>query len=155
MTQNHEKEKEKQIEKKGRFIIQEVIEEKKYSTRVRHGSIKGDTKMLDTFQSFEEELENTYSSEIDWKDESLNSTIKISKKKIKRKGKAKEIQIIKKDVPSFFTIFQKEKNNLNKDLIEANFFKKDFLPNVLEYFLDIMEINYNEIESSESESDES
>jgi hypothetical protein len=103
----------------------------------------------------EEELENTYSSEIDWKDESLNSTIKISKKKIKRKGKAKEIQIIKKDVPSFFTIFQKEKNNLNKDLIEANFFKKDFLPNVLEYFLDIMEINYNEIESSESESDES
>lgn len=58
MTQNHEKEKEKQIEKKGRFIIQEVIEEKKYSTRVRHGSIKGDTKMFVTFQSFEEELEN-------------------------------------------------------------------------------------------------
>ena len=58
MTQNHEKEKEKQIEKKGRFIIQEVIEEKKYSTRVRHGSIKGDTKMFITFQSFEEELDN-------------------------------------------------------------------------------------------------
>ena len=44
----------------------------------------------------------------------------------------------------------KEKSNLNKDFIEANFFKNDFLPNVLEYFLDIMEINYNEIESSES-----
>ena len=58
MTQNHEKEKEKQIEKKGRFIIQEVIEEKKYCTRVRHSSIKGDTKMFITFQSFDEELEN-------------------------------------------------------------------------------------------------
>ena len=103
----------------------------------------------------DEELENCFSSEIDWKDESLNPTIKISKKKVKRKGKVKENKIIKKDVPSFFNIFQKEKNNLNKDLIEANFFKKDFLPNVLEYFLDIMEINYNEFESSESESDES
>ena len=103
----------------------------------------------------DEELENCFSSEIDWKDESLNPTIKISKKKVKRKGKVKENKIIKKDVPSFFNIFQKEKNNLNKDFIEAKFFKNDYLPNVLEYFLDIMEINYNEFESSESESDES
>ena len=103
----------------------------------------------------DEELENCFSSEIDWKDESLNPTKKITKKKIKRKGKSKETKIIKKDVPSFFHIFQKEKNDLNKDFIEANFFKNDFLPNVLEYYLDIMEINYNEIESSESESDES
>ena len=56
-------ENEKQVEKKGRFIIQEVIEEKRSSPRVRHGSIKGDSKIFITFQSFEEDgeiLENNF-----------------------------------------------------------------------------------------------
>ena len=95
-------------------------------------------------------MENSFSSEIDWKEDKLNPMKKIVKKKIKKGGKIKEIKTITKEVPSFFDIFMKEKSNVNKDFIEANFFKNDFLPNVLEYFLDIMEINYNEIESSES-----
>ena len=98
----------------------------------------------------DKELENIFCSEIDWKKDKLNPMKKIIKTKILKGGKIKEIKTITKEVPSFFEIFIKEKSNLNKDFIEANFFKNDFLPNVLEYFLDIMEINYNEIESSES-----
>lgn len=108
------------------------------------------TKEYDYKDEDDEELENSFSSEIDWKEDKLNPMKKIVKKKIKKGGKIKEIKTITKEVPSFFDIFMKEKSNLNKDFIEANFFKNDFLPNVLEYYLDIMEINYNEIESSES-----
>ena len=46
---------EKQIEKKGRFIIQDLKEEKKNYSRIRHYSFKNDSKIFLIFQSFEEE----------------------------------------------------------------------------------------------------
>ena len=86
-------------------------------------------------------IEKTEGCEIKWKSDDKNPTIKTV---IKHKKKTKEI--IKKEVESFFNIFNtKDKEiNLDKELVEAKFFRNDFLENMLEYYLNIMEIKYSE-----------
>ena len=91
-------------------------------------------------------LEKIEGCKIKWKDEEKNPTIKTV---VKHKKKKKEY--ITKNVKSFFNIFEtKEKeNNLDKELVEAQFFRNDFLENMLEYYLNIMEITYHEEEDDD------
>ena len=81
--------------------------------------------------------------EINWTDNDKNPTIKITTKK-KKRGKVKETINITKKINSFFNIFDVKDTNLNKELVEAQFFRNDFLQNMLEYYLNIMEIHYDE-----------
>jgi len=98
-----------------------------------------------------DEIEKTESSQIKWKSDEKNPTIKIT---IKRKKKQKEI--ITKEVDSFFNIFKAEdkEEKLDKELVEANFFRNDFLENMLEYYLNIMEFKYNEENDDNEDEDE-
>jgi hypothetical protein len=91
-------------------------------------------------------LEKIEGCKIKWKDEEKNPTIKTV---VKHKKKKKEY--ITKNVKSFFNIFEtKDKeNNLDKELVEAQFFRNDFLENMLEYYLNIMEITYHEEEDDD------
>ena len=91
--------------------------------------------------------------EINWLDESKNPTIKISTKK-RKKGKVKETISVTKKVDSFFNIFNIKDTNLNKELVEAQFFRNDFLQNMLEYYLNIMEIHYDADEDDDDEAEE-
>ena len=84
-----------------------------------------------------EKLINVEGSEINWKNEDKNPTIKKTVKVIKKK-KSKEKQIITKEIESFFDIFSKKiKENLPNEEHQAKFLKEDFLPNSLEYYLNI------------------
>ena len=84
-----------------------------------------------------EKLINVEGSEINWKNEDKNPTIKKIVKVIKKK-KSKEKQIITKEIESFFDIFSKKiKENLPNEEHQAKFLKEDFLPNSLEYYLNI------------------
>ena len=89
-------------------------------------------------------IEKTEGCEIKWKDADKNPTMKTI---IKHKKKKKEY--ITKKVKSFFNIFDTKDNNLDKELVEANFFRNDFLENMLEYYLSIMEFKYNEEEDDD------
>ena len=93
------------------------------------------------FQENEKEnIEKSEGCEIKWKSDDNNPTIKTV---IKRNKKMKEF--VTKSVKSFFNIFDNnDKDNLGKELVEANFFRNDFFENMLEYYLNIMEINYKE-----------
>ena len=90
--------------------------------------------------------------EINWTDNDKNPTIKITTKK-KKRGKVKETINITKKINSFFNIFDVKDTNLNKELVEAQFFRNDFLQNMLEYYLNIMEIHYDE-DGEEAEDEE-
>lgn len=69
--------------------------------------------------------------DIKWVDDESNPT-----KKIKKKIKAgRKNQTVVQDVDSFFNMFNKDKTNLLMDDAEARFLKEDFLPNLLEYYL--------------------
>ena len=89
-------------------------------------------------------MEKTEGCEIKWKDADKNPTMKTI---IKHKKKKKEY--ITKKVKSFFNIFDTKDNNLDKELVEANFFRNDFLENMLEYYLNIMEFKFNEEEDDD------
>ncbi len=95
-----------------------------------------------------DDIEKTESSQIKWKSDEKNPTIKII---IKRKKKSKEI--ITKEVDSFFNIFKTEdkEEKLDKELVEANFFRNDFLENMLEYYLNIMDIKFSEDDDNEED----
>ena len=69
--------------------------------------------------------------DIKWLDEESNPT----KKKIKKKKPGRKNQTIIQDTNSFFNMFNKNKTNLLMDDAEARFLKEDFLPNLLEYYL--------------------
>jgi len=72
--------------------------------------------------------------DIKWVDDESNPT-----KKIKKKIKAgRKNQTVVQDVDSFFNMFNKDKTNLLMDDAEARFLKEDFLPNLLEYYLNFM-----------------
>ena len=96
-----------------------------------------------------ERIEKSEGCEIKWKSDDKNPTLKTT---IKRKKKTKEI--ITKDVDSFFNIFKRKdkEENLEKELVEANFFRNDFLQNMLEYYLNIMDIKFSE--DGDNEEDE-
>ena len=114
-----------------------------------------ETTLIKTFYFVENEkneLKNVEGCKINWLDDEKNPTIKLSVRK-KKKGKSKEIITTSKKVDSFFNIFDTKDADLRKELIEAQFFRNDFLQNMLEYYLNIMEIRYdkNDEDSEEEE----
>jgi nucleosome assembly protein 1-like 1 len=85
----------------------------------------------------EEEIEKTQGCQIFWATNDKNPRIKIATKKVK-KGKKVETKTSESNVPSFFDIFADEsKDKLNPD--EVNFFKEDFFPGSVEYYLNLVE----------------
>lgn len=99
-------------------------------------------------------FDKAITTEIEWKEEDKNPTQRILTKKVKnkKKGGKKTVTTIKKR-KSFFNIFIKDKNTAEKDSAEADFWYTDFFPNCLEYYLGIMEINFEE-ESGEDEGED-
>ena len=75
---------------------------------------------------------------IDWKDENLNPT---KKKKLVKIKKGKKIMTKEKvtEIDSFFEIFLQEKSNLEDDEGEFYFFKDEFFPNLLEYYMNFQD----------------
>ena len=90
---------------------------------------------------------------INWTEDSKNPSVKITKKQ-KKKGKTKETISVIKKVDSFFSIFVVKNTNLEKELIKAQFFRNDFLQNMLEYYLNIMDIRYDEDEDDDDDNSE-
>ena len=114
-----------------------------------------ETSLVKTYYFIEnekDELEKVEGCKINWIDDEKNPTIKVTTK-IKKKGKTKETVSTKKKIDSFFNIFETQDTNLNKELVEAQFFRNDFLQNMLEYYLNIMEIHYDE-DNDEDEEEE-
>jgi len=102
------------------------------------------------FQENEKDnIEKSEGCEIKWKSDDNNPTIKTV---VKRNKKMKEF--VTKSVKSFFNIFDNnDKDNLGKELVEANFFRNDFFENMLEYYLNIMQIDYKEEPDDEDDKD--
>ena len=73
--------------------------------------------------------------EIKWTDKESDPTIKI---KIKKKS-GKKTQTSYQSTDSFFNMFYANKTKLLMDDAEARFLKEDFLPNILEYYLNFPE----------------
>ena len=110
-----------------------------------------ETSLIKTFyfvNNEKEVIKKVEGCEINWTDDDKNPTIKVTTKK-KKKGKVIETTSVTKKVDSFFNIFDTKDTNLNKELVEAKFFRNDFLQNMLEYYLNIMEIHYEEDDDGE------
>ena len=69
--------------------------------------------------------------EIIWADKESDPTLKI---KVKKKS-GKKTQTSYQSTDSFFNMFYADKTNLLMDDAEARFLKEDFIPNILEYYL--------------------
>ncbi len=78
--------------------------------------------------------------EIKWTDKDSDPTKKI---KIKKKS-GKKTQTSFQDTESFFNMFYADKTNLLMDDTEARFLKEDFLPNLMEYYLNFPQFNKKE-----------
>ena len=105
-----------------------------------------ETTLIKTYYFIEnekDEIKKVEGCQINWIDDEKNPTIKVTTKK-KKKGKTKETITTTKKIDSFFNIFDTKDVNLNKELVEAQFFRNDFLQNMLEYYLNIMEIHYDD-----------
>jgi hypothetical protein len=112
-----------------------------------------ETSLIKTYHFVKNEkdvIKKVEGCEINWIDDNKNPTIKLTTKK-KKKGRVKETITITKKVDSFFNIFDPKETNLNKELVEAQFFRNDFLQNMLEYYLNIMEIHYDDDEGEEED----
>jgi hypothetical protein len=79
--------------------------------------------------------------EIKWADDESNPTKKI-KKKVKS---GRKNQTVVQDIDSFFNMFYKNKTNLLMDDSEARFLKEDFMPNLLEYYLNFPNYNIKDV----------
>ena len=115
-----------------------------------------ETSLVKTYYFIEnekDELEKVEGCTINWIDDDKNPTIKVTTK-IKKKGKTKETVSNTKNIDSFFNIFDTKDTNLNKELVEAQFFRNDFLQNMLEYYLNIMEIRYDEDDDEDEEEED-
>jgi hypothetical protein len=78
--------------------------------------------------------------EIKWTDKDSDPTKKL---KIKKKS-GKKTQATFQDTDSFFNMFYANKTNLLIDDTEARFLKEDFLPNLMEYYLNFPQFNKKE-----------
>ena len=78
--------------------------------------------------------------EIKWVDKDSDPTKKI---KIKKRA-GKKTQTSFQETESFFNMFYADKTNLLKDDTEARFLKEDFLPNLLEYYLNFPDFSIKE-----------
>ena len=81
-----------------------------------------------------ERLMKTDFCDIKWTDDESNPTKKIKKKK----KSGRKNQTIIQETDSFFNMFYPDKTNLLMDDAEARFLKEDFLPNLLEYYLNFL-----------------
>lgn len=81
-----------------------------------------------------ERLMKTDFCDIKWTDDESNPTKKIKKKK----KPGRKNQTIIQETDSFFNMFYPDKTNLLMDDAEARFLKEDFLPNLLEYYLNFL-----------------
>ena len=79
--------------------------------------------------------------DIKWVDDESNPTKKI-KKKVKS---GRKNQTVVQDIDSFFNMFYKNKTNLLMDDSEARFLKEDFMPNLLEYYLNFPNDNIKDV----------
>ena len=105
-----------------------------------------ETTLIKTYyfvQNEKDVIKKVEGCDINWVDDDKNPTIKVTTKK-RKKGKLKETITVTKKIDSFFNIFAPKKTNLNKELVEAQFFRNDFFQNMLEYYLNIMEIRYDD-----------
>ena len=112
-----------------------------------------ETKLTKTFYFLDQDkdsLDKSEGTEIHWKGDDKNPTKKLTKKN-RKKGRVKETVTVKKDIESFFNIFNTKDSDLDKELVEAHFFRNDLLENMLEYYLNIMEINYDDKDEDEEE----
>ena len=100
-----------------------------------------------------DELRKVEGCEINWVDDEKNPTIKLKTRK-KTRGKVRETIKTSKEIDSFFNIFNTKDTDINKELVEAQFFRNDFLENMLEYYLNIMEIHYDDNGEEEEQDDE-
>ena len=115
-----------------------------------------ETTLIKTYYFVENELDElrkVEGCEINWVDDEKNPTIKLNVKK-RKKGRGKEISNEPKNIDSFFNIFNTEDVDINKELVEAQFFRNDFLQNMLEYYLNYMEIRYDDDDDEEDVEDE-
>ena len=87
-----------------------------------------------------ERLKKSDFCEIKWTDKESDPT---KKKKIKKKS-GKKTQATYQDIESFFNMFYENKTNLLMDDAEARFLKEDFLPNLLEYYLNFPQFTKKE-----------
>ena len=71
---------------------------------------------------------------INWKNDNVNPSLKKKIIKVK-KGKKVTTKEQLTDVESFFDIFNESKSDLENDDGEMSFFKEEFFPNLLEYFM--------------------
>ena len=112
-----------------------------------------ETKLTKTFYFLDQDkdsLDKSEGTEIHWNGDDKNPTKKLTKKN-RKKGRVKETVTVKKDIESFFNIFNTKDSDLDKELVEAHFFRNDLLENMLEYYLNIMEINYDDKDEDEEE----
>ena len=100
-----------------------------------------------------DELRKVEGCEINWVDDEKNPTIKLKTRK-KTRGRVRETVTTSKEIDSFFNIFNTKDTDINKELVEAQFFRNDFLENMLEYYLNIMEIHYDDNDEEEEQDDE-
>ena len=103
--------------------------------------------------SKKEKLLDSRGTDIEWGEDNMNPTLKSLKKIVKdiKVHKKKKIEKIREEdiyvnTDSFFKIFDIDKSTIEKDFIESSFFINDFFPNILEYYLNIIEIRYDNAE---------
>ena len=115
-----------------------------------------ETTLIKTYHFVEkekDELRKVEGCEINWVDDEKNPTIKLKTRK-KTRGRVRETVTTSKEIDSFFNIFNTKDTDINKELVEAQFFRNDFLENMLEYYLNIMEIHYDDNDEEEEQDDE-
>ena len=101
------------------------------------------------------------SSEINWSNDNSNSTIIINKKKIKN-VKTGEIILVdeKSNCQSFFSIFKNMKKGINyksddelTQIYDLGYhIKEDLIPNSIEYYLNMMNVDFDIEDNSGDES---
>ena len=100
-----------------------------------------------------EKLFKSRGCDIEWDEDDKNPTLKHLKKVVKdiKVHNNSLIKNVKEEAiytytDSFFKMFDIDKCTIEKDFIESNFFITDFIPNILEYYLNIIEIKYDNVE---------
>ena len=101
-----------------------------------------------------EKLYKSNGCDIEWDEDDKNPTLKHLKqvvKDIKVHKKTTKIKKVKEEAiysytDSFFKMFDIDKSTIEKDFNESKFFITDFFPNILEYYLNIIEIKYDNVE---------
>ena len=122
--------------KKNEYLKQNILTKEYFYTNVKR-----------------EKLFKSRGCDIEWDEDDKNPTLKHLKKvvkdiKVQNNSLIKNVkeEAIYTYTDSFFKMFDIDKCTIEKDFIESNFFITDFIPNILEYYLNIIEIKYDNVE---------